>query len=60
MKIKEVIKLVSKTAGSGNGLTAAIEFISTHSNQEPWRAYHGAKDVPEGTLKSILRQAGLE
>jgi predicted RNA binding protein YcfA (HicA-like mRNA interferase family) len=23
-------------------------------------AYHGTKDVPEGTLKSILRQAGLE
>ena len=23
-------------------------------------AYHGAKDVPEGTLKSILKQAGLE
>jgi predicted RNA binding protein YcfA (HicA-like mRNA interferase family) len=23
-------------------------------------AYHGGKDVPEGTLKSILRQAGLE
>ncbi len=23
-------------------------------------AYHGSKDVPEGTLKSILRQAGLE
>ena len=23
-------------------------------------ASHGAKDVPEGTLKSILRQAGLE
>jgi len=23
-------------------------------------AYHGAKDVPEGTLKSILKQAGLD
>lgn len=23
-------------------------------------AHHGAKDVPEGTLKSILRRAGLE
>lgn len=23
-------------------------------------AYHGAKDVPEGTLKNILRQAGLD
>jgi len=23
-------------------------------------AYHGTKDVPEGTVKSILRQAGLE
>jgi predicted RNA binding protein YcfA (HicA-like mRNA interferase family) len=23
-------------------------------------AYHGAKDLPEGTLKSILKQAGLE
>jgi len=23
-------------------------------------AYHGAKDIPEGTLKSILKQAGLE
>ena len=23
-------------------------------------AYHGAKDMPEGTLKSILKQAGLE
>ncbi len=23
-------------------------------------AYHGGKDIPEGTVKSILRQAGLE
>ena len=23
-------------------------------------AYHGAKDLPEGTVKSILRQAGLD
>jgi predicted RNA binding protein YcfA (HicA-like mRNA interferase family) len=23
-------------------------------------AYHGAKDIPEGTVKSILRQAGLD
>ena len=23
-------------------------------------AYHGSKDVPEGTLKSILKQAGLD
>ena len=23
-------------------------------------AYHGSKDVPEGTVKSILRQASLE
>jgi predicted RNA binding protein YcfA (HicA-like mRNA interferase family) len=23
-------------------------------------AHHGAKDIPEGTLKSILKQAGLE
>jgi predicted RNA binding protein YcfA (HicA-like mRNA interferase family) len=23
-------------------------------------AYHGARDVPEGTLKSILKQAGLD
>jgi predicted RNA binding protein YcfA (HicA-like mRNA interferase family) len=23
-------------------------------------AYHGSKDIPEGTLKSILKQAGLE
>jgi predicted RNA binding protein YcfA (HicA-like mRNA interferase family) len=23
-------------------------------------AYHGSKDVPDGTLKSILKQAGLE
>jgi predicted RNA binding protein YcfA (HicA-like mRNA interferase family) len=23
-------------------------------------AYHGTKDIPEGTVKSILKQAGLE
>jgi predicted RNA binding protein YcfA (HicA-like mRNA interferase family) len=23
-------------------------------------AYHGAKDLPEGTVKSILKQAGLD
>ena len=23
-------------------------------------AYHGSKDIPEGTLKSILKQAGLD
>jgi predicted RNA binding protein YcfA (HicA-like mRNA interferase family) len=23
-------------------------------------AYHGTKEIPEGTVKSILKQAGLE
>lgn len=23
-------------------------------------AYHGARDVPEGTIKAILKQAGLD
>jgi predicted RNA binding protein YcfA (HicA-like mRNA interferase family) len=23
-------------------------------------AYHGAKDIPEGTVKSILKRAGLD
>ncbi len=61
MKIKEVIKLVEqdgwfwkRTNGSHRIYKHPLKLGTIVI------AHHGAKDVPEGTLKSILKQAGLE
>ena len=61
MKYREIAKLVEKDGWIWKR-TSGSHRIYKHPTK-PGRviiAYHGAKDVPEGTLKSILKQAGLE
>jgi predicted RNA binding protein YcfA (HicA-like mRNA interferase family) len=60
MKHREIIKLIEadgwywkRTNGSHQIYKHAIKPGTVVV------AYHGPKDIPEGTLKSILKQAGL-
>jgi predicted RNA binding protein YcfA (HicA-like mRNA interferase family) len=61
LKYREIIKLIEK-----DGWYLKRTSGSHHIYKHPAKpgtvvvAYHGAKDLPEGTLKSILKQAGLE
>ena len=61
MKHREIVKLIEQ-AGWYWKRTNGSHQIYKHATKPGIVvvAYHGAKDVPEGTLKSILRQAGLE
>ncbi len=61
MKPKNVIKLVEQDGWYWKR-TSGSHRIYKHPTKSGTVviAYHGNKDVPEGTLKSILKQAGLE
>jgi predicted RNA binding protein YcfA (HicA-like mRNA interferase family) len=62
MKPKEVIRLIEKDGWYLKRQPNDSHRIYKHPIKPGMVvvAYHGSKDVPEGTLKSILRQAGLE
>ena len=61
MKYRDLIKLVEQDGWDWKRTTGSHRIY-----KHPIKpgivvvAYHGTKDVPEGTLKSILKQAGLE
>jgi len=61
MKYREIVKLIEQD-GWFCKRTSGSHQIYKHPKKPGIVvvAYHGKKDVPEGTLKSILRQAGLE
>jgi predicted RNA binding protein YcfA (HicA-like mRNA interferase family) len=56
MKYRDLIKLIEHDGTSTRPQAATS---STSTPQNPVAGKPG-KDVPEGTLKSILRQAGLK
>ncbi len=61
MKYREIVKRIEKDGWYLKRTSGSHHIFKHHS--KPGRivvAYHGAKDIPEGTLKSILRDAGLE
>ena len=61
MKYRDIIKLIEQDGWfwkRANGSHQIYKHPTKHGIVVI--AYHGAKDIPEGTLKSILRQAGLE
>lgn len=61
MKHRDIIKLIEQDGWYWKR-TSGSHRIYKHPTKpgSVVVAYHGAKDVPEGTLKSILKQAGLE
>jgi predicted RNA binding protein YcfA (HicA-like mRNA interferase family) len=61
LKYRDLIKLIEEDGWNWKRTTGSHR-IYKHSIKPGIVvvAYHGTKDVPEGTLKSILRQAGLE
>ncbi|MDQ2834683.1 MAG: type II toxin-antitoxin system HicA family toxin [Acidobacteriota bacterium] len=61
MKYRDLIKLIEQDGWHWKRTTGSHR-IYKHPVKPGVvvAAYHGTKDVPEGTLKSILRQAGLE
>jgi predicted RNA binding protein YcfA (HicA-like mRNA interferase family) len=61
MKFRDIVKLIEQDGWYWKR-TSGSHCIYKHP-EKPGTvviAYHGAKDVPDGTLKSILKQAGLE
>jgi predicted RNA binding protein YcfA (HicA-like mRNA interferase family) len=61
VKFREVVKIVERD-GWILKRSKGSHFIYAHP-AKPGRvilANHGPKDIPEGTLKNILKQAGLE
>lgn len=61
MKYSELVKLIKK-----NGCTVYREgkshtiYINPHTGKKFPVSHHKTQDVPPGTLKSIMRDAGLE
>jgi predicted RNA binding protein YcfA (HicA-like mRNA interferase family) len=61
LKYRDIVKLIEQ-----DGWFLKRSSGSHHIYKHPSKpgtvvvAYHGAKDLPEGTVKSILRQAGLD
>jgi predicted RNA binding protein YcfA (HicA-like mRNA interferase family) len=60
MKYREVVKILEQD-GWYLKRSSGSHHIYKHLSKPGTVivAYHGAKDIPEGTLKSILKQAGL-
>ena len=61
MKYREVIRLIEQEGWMWKR-TNGSHRIYKHP-EKPGSvvvAYHGGKDIPEGTLKSIMKQAGLD
>jgi predicted RNA binding protein YcfA (HicA-like mRNA interferase family) len=60
MKYREIIKLVERDGWYWKRTSGSHEIY-----KHPTKlgivvvAHHGAKDIPEGTVRSILKQAGL-
>jgi len=61
MKYRDLLKLLEKDGWFWKR-TSGSHRVYKHPSKSGTVivAYHGAKDIPEGTLKSILKQAGLE
>jgi predicted RNA binding protein YcfA (HicA-like mRNA interferase family) len=61
MKFREITKLIEQDGWYWKR-SAGSHRIYKHPTKPGTVvvAYHGGKDVPEGTLKSILSQAGLD
>jgi len=61
MKYRDLIKRVEKDGWYWKRTSGSHE-IYKHPTKSGTVvvAHHGSKDIPEGTLKSILKQAGLE
>jgi predicted RNA binding protein YcfA (HicA-like mRNA interferase family) len=61
LKYRDIVKLIEH-----DGWFLKRSSGSHHIYKHPSKpgtvvvAYHGAKDLPEGTVKSILKQAGLD
>jgi predicted RNA binding protein YcfA (HicA-like mRNA interferase family) len=61
MKARDIIKLIEKDGWYWKR-TSGSHQVYKHPTKTGTVvvAQHGSKDIPEGTVKSILRQAGLE
>jgi predicted RNA binding protein YcfA (HicA-like mRNA interferase family) len=61
LKYRDLIKLLEQDGWYWKRTSGSHHIYKHPTKQETVvTAYHGAKDVPEGTLKSILKKAGLE
>jgi predicted RNA binding protein YcfA (HicA-like mRNA interferase family) len=61
MKVRDVIKRLSKMAGVSLEPRAATGNFITQRNQGPLRLLaHPSVDIPPGTLNNIRKQAGLK
>jgi predicted RNA binding protein YcfA (HicA-like mRNA interferase family) len=61
VKYREVVKLIEQDGWYWKR-TSGSHHIYKHATKPGTVvvAYHGAKDIPESTVKSILKQAGLD
>jgi predicted RNA binding protein YcfA (HicA-like mRNA interferase family) len=61
MKYREIVKIVERDGWYWKRTSGSHEVYKHPSKQGTVViAYHGARDIPEGTVRSILKQAGLE
>jgi len=61
MKYREIVKIVEQDGWYWKRTSGSHE-IYKHPTKTGTVviAYHGSRDIPEGTINSILKQAGLD